>query len=404
MKIEAADNGAALQVTTPDGKSVEFVSAIDEETGLRRSVMVTRDAEGNVVSEQEMTDKEARRLAKQLAKTDERVNGDVSEKAEKAYKTIRRASSTELHHAKSIIPEQQNEDGSTFSLTRGRNGLEGAVTLNGENMHYNIIKDHGTVHYVITEENGHQRIMSPEERQQVEKQIEESGDKKSIKKLHQYAKKTAYDPNPAQYTSNDNELSYTRGNAKLSMSLDENGRAQYQVTEGGKTRPMTDEEIKSMNQHVKADITKNASANQSENAAAGELPKDAQTMNKVLASQATEKFATQALGLDEKSLKIGVSTDQNGAVQATVAVSNNGAVYKPVGGNTTYAVLDEHKQVKAYTISNNQSVPLNAQDTARFVGTLQKQGMIDNGSAFGKAVNNTVNAARVVQSSTIQRT
>ena len=180
------------------------------------------------------------------------------------------------------------------------------------------------------------------------------------------------------------------------MSLDENGRAQYQVTEGGKTRPMTDEEMKSMKEHVKADITKQANANQSENAAASELPSDAKLMNRVLASEATEKFATEKLGLDEKSLKIGVATDANGNVQASVAVSNNGALYQK-GGNTTYAVLNEHKQIEAYTITNGQSQKMDLQSTAKFVGALPKD-KIDAHSDFGKAINNTVATASRAQS------
>ncbi len=400
MKIEAASNGAALEVTTPDGKSVEFVSAINEETGLRRSVMVTRDAEGNVVSEQEMSDKEARRLARQLAKTDARVNGDVSDTAEKAYKTIKHASSTELHHAKPVVELQQNEDGSQFSLMRGRNGLSGTFTQdNGEQAKYSIIKSKlggkTTVHYVVTEDNGHQRMMTDAERDKITKQIEETGDKKSIKKLHKFEKKLEYNTNEPQYTASENEIGFRRGNTDIKMTLDENGRAQYTAMQNGKLRSATPEEIESLKKNVKDEIIKNANASQSENAAAGALPPDAQVMNKVLAAEATEKFATEKLSLDEKSLKIRVATDTNGHVQASIAVSNNGALYQK-GGSTTYAVLNEHKQIEAYTIENGTQKKMDLQSTANFVSGLQKH--IDANSDFGKAASSTMAAASKAQS------
>ena len=401
MKIEAASNGAALQVTTPDGKSVEFVSAINEETGLRRSVMVTRDAEGNVVSEQEMSDKEARRLARQLAKTDARVNGDVSDTAEKAYKTIKHASSTELHHAKPVVELQQNEDGSQFSLSRGRNGLSGTFTQdNGEQAKYSIIKSKlggkTTVHYVVTEDNGHQRMMTDAERDKITKQIEETGDKKSIKKLHKFEKKLEYNTNEPQYTASENEIGFRRGNTNIKMTLDENGRAQYTAMQNGKLRPATPEEIKMLKEHASDKMPKSGTSVQSEAAKASGLSDDAKLMNRVLASEATEKFATEKLGLDEKSLKIGVATDANGNVQASVAVSNNGALYQK-GGNTTYAVLNEHKQIEAYTITNGQSQKMDLQSTAKFVGALPKD-KIDANSDFGKAINNTVATASRAQS------
>ncbi len=401
MKIEAASNGAALEVTTPDGKSVEFVSAINEETGLRRSVMVTRDAEGNVVSEQEMSDKEARRLARQLAKTDARVNGDVSDTAEKAYKTIKHASSTELHHAKPVVELQQNEDGSQFSLSRGRNGLSGSFTQdNGEPAKYSIIKSKlggkTTVHYVVTEDNGHQRMMTDAERDKITKQIEETGDKKSIKKLHQFGKKLEYNTNEPQYTASENEIGFRRGNTNIKMTLDENGRAQYTAMQNGKLRPATPEEIKMLKEHAGDKMPKSGTSVQSEAAKASGLSDDAKLMNRVLASEATEKFATEKLGLDEKSLKIGVATDADGNVQASVAVSNNGALYQK-GGNTTYAVLNEHKQIEAYTITNGQSQKMDLQSTAKFVGALPKD-KIDANSDFGKAINNTVATASRAQS------
>ena len=252
------------------------------------------------------------------------------------------------------------------------------------------------MHYVVTEDNGHQRMMTDAERDKITKQIEETGDKKSIKKLHKFEKKLEYNTNEPQYTASENEIGFRRGNTNIKMTLDEDGRAQYTAMQNGKLRPATPEEIKMLKEHASDKMPKSGTSVQSEAAKASGLSDDAKLMNRVLASEATEKFATEKLGLDEKSLKIGVATDANGNVQASVAVSNNGALYQK-GGNTTYAVLNEHKQIEAYTITNGQSQKMDLQSTAKFVGALPKD-KIDANSDFGKAINNTVATASRAQS------
>ncbi len=411
LKIETARNGVLAHKVVGD-KTEEVVSAVDKETGLRRTVKVTYDNQGRVVSEQEIADKEARKFVKEARKLDNTVNkenGGVSDDAKKTYKMIKRSSSTEIRHPKSVISMQQNEDG-LQSLTRGRNGLSGITTLDGKEAHFSIIKDKdGMVHYVVTEENGHQRLMTDSEQEKVTKQIEESGDKKSIRKLHKFAKKPEYEApqheNEAQQQqqsadmptqeviveSSPKELGFKQGNAKMSVTLNGNGRAQYTIEQNGIKEPMNPEQVKDFNKMVdKA---------QSE----GTITQDNLALQRVRTSEGISDFATKKLHLDNETMKVSVPV-ADGKVQAAIAVADNGAVYHPAGGKTTYAVVDEHKQVKAYTIQDNKSVQMNAQDTARFVGVLKEKGMVNANSSLGKAINNMQQTAgRQSQQASLQR-
>jgi hypothetical protein len=248
------------------------------------------------------------------------------------------------------------------------------------------------VHYVVTEKNGHQRLMTEEERNTVKGQIEESGDKKAIKKLHKLEKKPMYEAPQEQSAKQGltaelnqdqtlqlnsdvahNSISFTQGDKNLSMSLDENGRAHYEIN----GKPMSADQIKEMNVLTKASLEK----------AGGVTVEEKAFVTKVNMSQQMGDLATQKIGMDNASMKINVTTNANGGVETAAAVSKDGAVYSS-GKGTEYMVVDEHKQLQAYRIVNNKSVQLNAQETATLVNNVSKQVTIDRNSDLGKAINN----------------